>query len=170
MHGTVCSVLVLLLFINCSLNGVKTPRKVCANSPYSKGKTNKKPIKGNIEAAHVKAADKWASPARARGRRGKLQPAALRRCSPHRERRCGDPAAVLCCRTVVTEEKPEILPVQKKNTRGGCHLNVIIQPGLSIHPPDSSRESQQFMSVLNHMERCKMSAVMTALMAPSGAS
>lgn len=58
----------------------------------------------------------------------------------------------------------------KENTCGRCHLNVIIQPRLSIHTPDSSRKSQQFMSMLNHVERCKMSAVMTALMLPSGAS
>lgn len=37
--------LVLLLLINCSLNPVKTPRKVCANSPFTKGKKHQQPNK-----------------------------------------------------------------------------------------------------------------------------
>lgn len=82
----------------------------------------------------------------------------------------GTQAAVLSCKTVVMEQKAEILPVEKKTQGGGCHLNVITQPRLSIQTAASSHKSQQFMSALNHMERRKVSAVMTALVVPSGAT
>lgn len=67
--------------MNCSLNRVKTPGRVCANSPHSTEKqTNKKKhIKRSIEAAHTKAADKWGSSAGAG--KGKSHPAPLQRWS-----------------------------------------------------------------------------------------
>lgn len=45
--------------------------------PTVSKKTNKKHIKGSIQAAHAKVADKWASPTRNGKKRGKFQPATL---------------------------------------------------------------------------------------------
>lgn len=51
VHSTVWFVLVLLLPINCSLNTVKTPRQVCANSPSSEGKKKKNKQKDTLRGA-----------------------------------------------------------------------------------------------------------------------
>lgn len=89
---------------------------------------------------------------------------------PHEKGRSRDPGCSPQLQNCCHGRETWNITSWKENTRGGCHLNVIIQPRLSIHTPDSSRKNQQFMSVLNHMEWCKMSAVMTALTVPSGAS
>lgn len=80
--------LVLLLFINCSLNWVKTPRKVCTNSPYSKEEKQTKNTLRGASKLHAQRRQTNGLLLRELGKRGKFQPATLRRCfaeAPTRE-------------------------------------------------------------------------------------
>lgn len=168
MRSTVWFVLVLLLLMNCSLNRVKTPGKVCASSPYSTEKQTKNTLRG-ASKLHIQRQQTNGSLLPELGEASLPLPhsnGGLLKPLPgkHRHEEPGCSAQLQnSCRGRETWN----ITSSKENPRSGCHLNVIIRPD-SIHTPDSSPRVSS-LSVLNHMEQRKTSAVMTALMAPSGA-